>query len=127
MQSKIFSILAGILIVGIIQFAYAEENEKTTYIALDIEKFEQPQSKYNYQEITIAGLIVDYHRGEKATIVIIKPSGSQEEIGTYASKKGEIYTLLHITNDSQIGKHEVILLYRGTEIASTSFEITNSQ
>ncbi len=102
---------------------FAEELEKVTYIAVDEEKFEQPQSQYKYQEITILGYIEDYHRGERVTIVITSPDESQEEINTYATKKGDIYTLLHITSDSQIGIHQVILKYHDTEIASTSFEI----
>ena len=41
----------------------------------------------------------------------------------FASKKGEIYTLLHVTNDSQIGIHKISMIYGGVEIATTSFEI----
>ena len=40
MQSKIIlSALLGVLVIGISQFAFAEELEKTTYIAVDEEKF----------------------------------------------------------------------------------------
>lgn len=124
MQSKIIlSALMGILVIGISQFAFAEELEKTTYIAADVEKFEQPSSKYNYQEIVFLGFVEDYVRGEQVTITIISPDESENEINTYASKKGEIYTILHITNESQIGVHQVILQYHGVEIASTTFEI----
>lgn len=124
MQSKIIlSILLGIAVVGIMQFSYAEEIEEKSYIAIDIEKFEQPNSKYNYQEITIFGHVEDYNRGEKVTIIIINPNGSQDEINTYASKKGKIYTLAHMTNDSQIGIHQVVLTYHNIEIGTTSFEI----
>ena len=124
MQSKIIlSALMGILVIGISQFAFAEELEKITYIAVDEEKFEQPSSKYNYQEIVFLGFVEDYSRGEQVTITIISPDESENEINTYASKKGEIYTLLHITNESQIGVHQVNLQYHGVEIASTTFEI----
>ncbi|NQV39297.1 MAG: hypothetical protein HQ505_01955 [Nitrosopumilus sp.] len=123
MQSKIIlPVLLGILIVGITQFAFAEE-AKVTYIGIDEEKFQQPSSKYNYQEIVFFGYVEGYSRGEQVTINIISPDNSEDEINTYASKKGEIYTLLHITNDSQIGVHQVILKYHDIEIASTSFEI----
>jgi len=128
MQNRIIiPALLGILVIGIIQFGYAEEVEKSTFIAVDLEEFEQPQSKYNYQEITIIGYIEDYSRGDKVTIQIINPDETQEEINTYASKKGDIYTLIHITNDSQIGVHEVVLTYQGSEIAHTSFEILENQ
>jgi hypothetical protein len=101
MQSRIiFSVLLGILVVGISQFSFAEETEKTTFIAIDEEKFEQPKSKYNYQEIVFLGFIEDYARGDQVRINIISPDGSQDEINTYASKKGDIYTILHITHDS---------------------------
>jgi len=120
-------VLLGILVIGITQFGYAEEIEESSYIAVDIEEFEQPQSKYNYEEITIIGHIEDYSRGDKVTILIINPDKTEEEIGTYASKKGDIYTMIHVTIDSQIGVHEVILTYQGMEIASTSFEILENQ
>lgn len=124
MQSKIvLSALLAILVVGISQFAFAEELEKTTYVAVDEEKFQQPSSKYNYQEIVFWGFVEDYSRGEQVTITIISPDESENEINTYASKKGEIYTIMHITNDSQIGVHQVILQYKNVEIASTIFEI----
>jgi len=127
MHSKvILSILLGVLAVGITQFAFAQESENTTYIAVDEEKFEQPASKYNYQEITIFGYVEDYARGDSITITIVYPDESEEEIKTYASKKGDIYTLLHITHDSQIGTHMIFLDY-GTEIAYTTFEILESK
>ena len=128
LQSRtIIPALFGILVIGITQFGYAEEFEESTYIAVDVEEFEQPQSKYNYEEITIIGHVEDYSRGDKLTIQIINPDETQEEINTYASKKGDIYTMIHITIDSQIGIHEVILTYQGMKIASTSFEILENQ
>ena len=123
MQNKvILPVLLGILIVGITQFAFAEE-AKVSHIGVDDKKFQQPSSKYNYQEIVFFGFVEDYNRGQQVTIKIVSPDNSEEDINTYASKKGEIYTLLHITNDSQIGVHQVILKYHDIEIASTSFEI----
>ncbi len=123
MQSKvIFSALVGILVVGISQIAFAEL-EKTAYIAIDEETFEQPSSKYNYQEIVFLGFVENYARGEQVTITIIAPDKSENEINIYASKKGEIYTILHITNESQIGVHQVNLQYHGVDIASITFEI----
>jgi hypothetical protein len=111
MQSKIvLSALLAILVVGISQFAFAEEPEKTTHIAVDEEKFQQPSSKYNYHEIVFLGFVEDYSRGEQVTITIISPDESENEINTYASK-------------SQIGIHQVILQYQDVEIASTTFEI----
>jgi hypothetical protein len=51
MQNKvILPVLLGILIIGITQFTFAEE-AKVTHIEVDDEKFQQPSSKYNYQEI----------------------------------------------------------------------------
>ena len=125
LQNKaILTILAGILVIGISQFTFAEEAyEKEAYIAIDVEKFDQPQTRYSYQEITIIGYVPDYSRGEKITITIINPSESEDEINTFATKKGNIYTLLHITHDSQIGVHQLILKFHGEEIATTSFEI----
>ena len=123
MQNKvILPVLLGILIVGITQFAFAEE-AKVSHIEVDDEKFQQPSSKYNYQEIVFFGFVEDYNRGQQVTLKIISPDNSEEDINTYASKKGEIYTLLHITNDSQIGVHQVLLKYNDIEIAATSFEI----
>ena len=126
MYSKVvFSILLGILAIGITEVAFAEV-EKKAFITVDEEKFEQPKSKYNYQEITIIGYVENYNRGEPVTITITYPDKSLEEINTYASKKGEIYTLLHITQDSQIGIHLVSLDYQDN-LLSTSFEILENQ
>ena len=112
------------MVIGVSQFSFAvESHEKEAYIAVDAAEFDQPQTRHNYQEITIIGYVPDYLRGQTVTITIINPSESEEEINTIASKKGNIYTLLHITHDSQIGIHQVILKYLNEEIASTSFEI----
>lgn len=102
---------------------FAEELEKVTFIAVDKEQFEQPQSKYNSEHIIISGYAEDYTRGDEIFIVIIHPDQSQNEIQTHATKKGEIYTLFDISNDSQIGVYQVILKYRDMELATTSFEI----
>lgn len=129
MHSKaILTIIVSIIVIGVTQVSFAEEEfQKTSYIAVDVEKFEQPTSRYNYQEIIITGKIVDYHRGENVIIIIKSPSESEEEIKTIASKKGKIYTLLYITQDSQIGVHQVILKFHNVEIATTSFEILENQ
>jgi hypothetical protein len=66
-------------------------------------------------------------RGENVTIIIINPSEFEKEINVYASKKGNFQTLLYITEESQIGIHQVILIYQGEEVASTSFKILDSQ
>ena len=128
MQNKvILPILLGILVIGITQFAFAEEIKKTARISVDAEEFEQPQTKYNPQEITISGKIAGYLRGENVTIIVVNPSESEKEINVYASKKGNFQTLLYITEESQIGIHQVILIYQGGEVASTSFEILAGQ
>jgi len=119
----ILPVLIGILVVGITQFVFAEELEKTTFILVDKEQFQQPQSKYNSEQIIISGYVEDYTRGDKVIIEIIHPDQSQDEIQTHATKNGEIYTLLDITNDSQIGIHQVVLKYRDMELATASFEI----
>ena len=106
---------------------FAEELEKVTFITVDMEQFEQPQSKYNYQQITIIGYVENYTRGDMINIGIIYPDESQEEINTYGTKKGEINTLFQINVDSQIGIHKVVLKYNGLELASTSFEVLENQ
>ena len=102
---------------------FAEELEKVTFIAVDKEQFEQPQSKYNSEHIIISGYVEDYTRGDEIFIVIIHPDQSQNEIQTHATKKGEIYTLFDMSNNSQIGVYQVILKYRDMELATTLFEI----
>jgi len=127
MHSKvILPMLLGILVIGITQTAFAQEVEKIPFIAVDEEKFEQPKSKYNYQELTIIGFVENYNRGEEIVITVTYPDKTIEEINTYASKKGEIYTLLHITQDSQIGKHLINLNYHENSL-STSFDILENQ
>ena len=126
MQCKvILPILLVITVIGISQSAFAEEGIET-YIAIDNEEFVQPDSKHNYQEIRIIGHVQEYFIGDNITLTIIYPDESEEEINTYASKKGDIYTLIHITHDSQIGTHMIFLDY-GMDIAYTSFEILESE
>jgi len=71
--------------------------------------------------------VKEYLRGGDVKIIIISPDKSEEDVNTYASKKGDIYTLFQITKDSQFGIHQVILKYNGAEIASTSFEILDNR
>jgi len=94
MYSKaVFTILLGILAIGVTEVVFAEEIEKNPFITVDEDKFDQPKSKYNYQEITIIGYLESYNRGEPVTITITYPDKSSEEINTYASKKGEIFSI----------------------------------
>ena len=124
MSSKaILPILFGVLVIGFTQYGFAEEIEEVTFIVVDEAEFEQPQSRYSYQEIVIYGHIEDYKRSQLITFEINFPDESQYEINTYATKSGDIYTLYHITNDSQIGVHEIVLKINEEELASTSFEI----
>ena len=116
-----------VIVIGVTQFAFAEELEKGTYVAVDKEKIDRPQSTYNPEEIIITGYIKDYLRGGEVTIIIINPDKSEEYVNTYASKRGDIYTLFQITKDSQFGTHQVILKYNGAEIAATSFEILDNR
>ncbi|KAF6247810.1 hypothetical protein C6990_02615 [Nitrosopumilus sp. b3] len=128
MSSKvILPVLLGLVAVGLMQFSFAEELEDETFIAVDEEKFKQPQSKHNYQQLIISGFIEDYSRGSLITVVIISPTETQTEISTYAARNGEIHMPYHITNDSEIGVHQLILIYHEEEIASTSFEILDNQ
>lgn len=127
MNKVIIPMLLGILFIGTMQITFAEEIEKETFVAVDEEEFYQPQSKYNYHEITIIGYIEDYNRGEKIELVLINPDDSEEIITTFASKKGDIYTLLHFTSESQIGSYSLILKYHDEEVGFTSFEILENQ
>ncbi len=103
-------------------YAYAEELDEE-YIRVDLEKFVKPESVRNYQEITITGHVNGYVRGDNIVITIMTPDSSEEEISTYATRDGDVYTLLHMTGESQIGNYKVILKYDDTERASTEFEI----
>jgi len=119
----IFSILVGVLVIGLTQSSLSEESKETSRIAVDVEEFQQPTSKYDPQQIRIVGHIADYSRGENVNIIMIKPNGAQEEINTFASKKGNFQTLIQITQDSQIGIHELVLNYQDEELAFTLFTI----
>jgi len=119
--------LIGILFIGIMQITFADEIEKETFVTVNEEEFSKPQAKYNYHEITIIGYIEDYHRGQKVDLVLINPDDSEETITTFASKKGDIYTLLHFNSESQIGSYFLILKYNDEEIGFTSFEILKNK
>lgn len=121
----IFTILVGVLVIGLTQASLSEESKETSRISVDAgdEEFQQPSSKYDPKQIRITGHIADYSRGENVSIVMIKPNGVEEEINTYASKKGNFQTFTVITHESQIGIHELILVYHGEERAFTLFNV----
>ena len=121
----LFSILVGILIIGLTQASLSEESKETSRISVDAddEEFQQPTSKYDPKQIRIVGHIADYSRGENVSIIMVKPNGAEEEINTYASKKGNFQTFIEITHESQIGTHELILVYHGEERAFTLFNV----
>ena len=123
----ILPLLLGIVAIGLMQFTFAEGLEERTFVKIDEEKFKQPQSKHSYQQLIISGFIEDYSKGSSITFIIISPDESQIEISTYAARNGEIYMPHHITDDSEIGVHQLILMYHDEEIASTSFEILDNQ
>lgn len=122
-KKTIFLVLVGFLIIGLTQTSISEESQETSRISVDVEEFQQPTSKYDSQQIRIVGHIADYSRGEMVSIIIIKPNDTQEEINTFASKRGNFQTLIEITQDSQIGIHELVLNYQGEERAFTLFNI----
>jgi len=126
-QKLMLPILAGMVIVGISQLVFAEELEKVSYVTVDKEQIEQPQSKYSGEQVIISGFVENYTRGDTVFIGVIYPDGTQDEMQTHATKKGEVYTLVQITNDSQIGIHKIILKYHDVEIASTILEILEHQ
>ena len=90
----IFSVLVGVLVIGLTQTSISEESNETSRISVDIEEFQQPTSKYDSQQIRIVGHIADYSRGENVSIIMIKPNDAQEEINTFASKKGNFQTFI---------------------------------
>ncbi|WP_297439991.1 hypothetical protein [Nitrosopumilus sp.] len=110
------------MVIGLTQHSLSEESKDISRINVIGEEFQQP-TKYEPQQIKIVGHVADYSRGEKVNIVMIKPNGMEEEINTFASKRGNFQTLIQITEDSQIGIHELILKYQNEEKAFTLFEI----
>ena len=126
-QKLMLPILAGMVIVGISQLVFAEELEKVSYVTVDKEQIEQPQSKYSGEQVIISGFVENYTRGDTVFIGVIYPDGTQDEMQTHATKKGDVYTLVQVTNDSQIGIHKIILKYHDVEIASTILEILEHQ
>lgn len=126
-KKVLLPILSGIIIVGITQLAFAEELEKASYITVEKEQLKQPQSKYSGEQVTITGFVEEYTRGDTVFIIIIYPDSTQEEMQTHATKKGDIHTMIQVTNDSQIGIHNIILKYHDIEIAATTLEILEHQ
>lgn len=120
-------ILFGIALLGISGLTnnvFAEEvEEDEEFITVDFDEVVKPQSVSKYQEITLIGHVNDYSRGDNISLLIINPDGTEEEMSTYASKKGDVYTLLHMTEKSQIGTYEIIMIYDDIERASTTFKM----
>ena len=124
MNSKIIlPVLLAIIAVSITQFTFAEELETMSFIMVDSEQIEQPSSRYNFEQITLFGYVDNYTRGLEVAIILTHPDGAIEELNTYATKDGEIYMIIQVTGESQIGVHQITLKYGGVELASTSFEV----
>ncbi|NJK78140.1 MAG: hypothetical protein HC944_04990 [Nanoarchaeota archaeon] len=115
--------LLGIIIIGITQYTFAEELETMSFIMIDVEQIEQPSSRYNSEQVTIFGFVENYTRGLEVGITLTHPDGSIEELNTYATKDGEIYMIIQVNGESQIGGHQLTLKYDGAELASTTFEV----
>lgn len=120
----ILPLLLTIFTVGITQLAFGEE--PATFVAVDMEEFEKPELRYDDQQVTITGFVDKYYRGDEVTITIIYPDETEEELNTYASKKGEIYTIFNINRESQVGTYMIFLEY-DVDIVFTSFEIVENQ
>jgi len=124
MNSKIIlPVLLGIITVSITQFTFADELETFSFIMADTEQVEQPKSRYNSEQVTLYGYVDNYTRGLEVGIILTHPDGEIEELNTYATKDGEIYMIIQIDGESQIGVHQVSLYYEGAELASTTFEV----
>ena len=91
------------------------------------ENLSNPNQNTTIKKLQFFGYVEEYNRGDQVTIIIVYPDKSQEEMGVFASKKGDIYTLLHVTHDSQVGMHQIILQYGGANIATTTFQILENQ
>lgn len=122
MNTKIIlPVLLGIIAISITQFTFAEEGE--SFIMADTEQIEQPNSRYNSEQITLFGYVNNYTRGLEVGITLTHPNGVVEELNTYATKDGEIYMIIQVNGESQIGVHQITLKYEGVELASTTFEV----
>jgi hypothetical protein len=115
--------LFGIVFLGLLVSSSIFAEEIDEFIMLDLEKAERPETSSKYQEIVVIGYVKDYVRGDNIELLIITPDGTEKKISTYATKKGEVYTLLHFTKESQIGIYKITLIYNEIERASTNFEM----
>lgn len=119
----ILPVLLGIIAVSITQISFAEEIESFSFIMSDTEQIEQPSSRYNSEQIALYGYVDNYTRGLEVGINLTHPDGVIEELNTYATKDGEIYMIIQVNGESQIGVHQITLNYEGVELASTTFEV----
>jgi hypothetical protein len=122
----ILPVLFGLVLLGISGLTnnvFGEIEEDEEFITADFDEIIKPQSVSKYQEITLIGHVNGYSRGDNISLLIINPDGTEEEMSTYASKKGNVYTLLHMTEKSQIGVYEIIMIYDDIERASTTFKM----
>ncbi len=86
--------------------------------------FKVPRSTYHPQEIKITGQVADYLKGNLVYIIIISPDDIEEELKIHATNRGDFYTMLYMTETSQVDTRQVIIQYHDSEIASTSFVVT---
>lgn len=120
--SLLFGVTFLVLLVPSNIFA-DEIKEDEEFIMLDLEKAERPEISSKYQEIVVIGYVDNYTRGDNIELLVITPDGTEDKISSYATKKGEVYTLLHFTKESQIGIYKISLIYNNIERASTNFEM----
>jgi len=101
------------------------ETEKSS-INISTDQVSIPLSFSRIQTIQLTGIIADYNRGSPIHIVLLSENGEESTVNIFATSKGEFSTFITITPEFPDGITDIILKYRGEEVARTSLTAISS-
>ncbi len=104
----------------ILGLAASDAGEKTASITLSTNQVTIPSSFSHVQTIQVSGTLVDYHRGNMVELILEFENGEESPRKIIASKKGEFFTFITITPEFPEGVTDIIVKYKGKEVARTS-------
>ena len=94
--------------------------------SLNSDRFELP-SYPNSTEVVLTGSITGHNRGVPAEIILTLPDQSQQNFAVYPTNSGKYRAIFSLGHDSMVGTYHVDVLYRSSNISTTSFVIESNQ
>ena len=109
----------------IFAFGLPDDKKKINSINLSTNNITIPSSFSSVQIIQISGTIADYNRGNMIEIILVSENGDESTIRIFATSRGEYLTFISITPEFPEGITDILLKYRGEEVAKTTLTAIN--